>query len=205
MRRVRSAALVGSFVFLAACSGSASPSPTLGGGAPLTLPSPSSSPTASGESPSATASEGASPSGGSPAPVAIHPCQLLTNEEASQVNGATYGDGTESDMGNGGLACVWQNSSVHASVTVQIVLASGITQAEQDYATAQAQSHGFAVENLSGIGDAAAIARAPAVVNTGGIYVRRGDTVFDVVYLMGTAPSDDQLKAAATTIIGELP
>ena len=204
MRRVRSAALVGSFLLLAACSGSASPSLPQGGGAPLTVPSASTSPSPSAESPSASASESA-PASASTAPTAVKPCHLLTNDQASQVNGVTYGDGTEHQLEHGLMQCTWANTSVHASVVVQVVLASGVTQAEADYAAAQAQNNGFAVERLTGFGDDAAIARAPSNIKTGGIYVRKGDTVFDVVYLAGTAPSDDQLKAAATTILGELP
>ena len=42
-------------------------------------------------------------------------------------------------------------------------------------------------------------------VITGGIYVRDGSTFFDVVYLNGTVPTDDQLKYYATLILGELP
>jgi Protein of unknown function (DUF3558) len=203
MGRVRSAGLVGSLLLVAACSGSATPSPSGGGGVPLVLPS--SSPSASAlESPSASAS--APPSGGSAIPTSTDPCQLLTNDQAGQVNGETYGDGVGHTVKGVFKLCVWQNTSAHSSVTVELVVAPGVTQAEQDYAEAQALNHGFSVENLTDVGDAAAIARAPAnIVKTGGIYVRKGVTFFDVVYLSGTVPTDDQLKATANIILPELP
>jgi len=206
MRRVLSAALVGSFVFLAACSGSASPSLPLGSGAPLTLPSASPSPSASAESPSASASESPPPSGATAIPTAINPCDLLTSDQAGTVNGVAYGTGVEHDLKNNFKECVWQNSSAHASVVVQFVVAPSVTTAEADYAAAQAQAHGFSVERLTGVGDDAAIARAPAgTVDTGGIYVRKGVSFFDVVYLAGKVPPDDQLTATANIIVGELP
>ena len=202
MGRVRSAVLACSVCLLAACSGGATPSLPSGtnGGVVLTPPS-----TAPSESPSASASESAALSGSaSTVPTSIDPCQLLTNDQAGMVNGETYGNGVGHASGNFKL-CVWQNTSAHASVTVELVVTAGDTQAEQDYALAQAQNHGFAVEQLTGVGDAAVIARAPNLVKTGGIYVRKGATFFDVVYLNGTVPTDDQLTADANIILPELP
>src|SRR6185295_12443692 len=40
--------------------------------------------------------------GGSSSPMALDPCQLLTTEEVSAVNGIAYGAGVAHDMSNGG-------------------------------------------------------------------------------------------------------
>ena len=59
---------------------------------------------------------------------------------------------------------------------------------------------------MTDFADEAAIVRASgAGLTTGGIYAREGSTFFDVVYLNGTIPSDDQLKGSATFVLGALP
>jgi hypothetical protein len=144
--------------------------------------------------------------GGSNSPLALDPCQLLTTEQASAVNVITYAAGVSHVMGSGGVECVWQSKSPPASVTVQVAVFPSVSEAEIAYAEQTAGQNGFAVEPLTGFADDAAIARASgAGLSTGGIYVRDGSTFFDVVYLNGTAPTDDQLKGFATTILGELP
>lgn len=144
--------------------------------------------------------------GGSSSPLALDPCQLLTTEQASAVNVITYPAGVSHVMGTGGAECVWQSSSPPASVTVQLASFPSVSEAEIAYAEQTATQNGVAVEPLTGYGDDAAIARAlGGGVSTGGIYVRDGSTFFDVVYLNGTVPTDDQLKAYATMILGELP
>jgi hypothetical protein len=81
-----------------------------------------------------------------------------------------------------------------------------VSEAQIAFAEAQAQVIGAQIEKLSGFADDAAIARASgAGLSTGGIYVRDGSTFFDVVYLNGTVPTDDQLKGYATIILGNLP
>jgi hypothetical protein len=173
-------------------------------------PSAATSPTPSASATAATSSNSPTPLGGGPSgsgvPVAIDPCSLLTNDQATAVNGVTYGDGVAHDMDNGGRECVWQSKSPAASVVVQIGQFPSVSEAQIAFGQAQAELAGAQVETLTGFADDAAIGRgAAAGLATGGIYVREGSTLFDVIYHQGTVPPDDQLKYFATLILGELP
>jgi hypothetical protein len=102
--------------------------------------------------------------------------------------------------------CVWQSATAQASLTVQVANWPNATTAETAYAAAVAAMQGFSVEDVAGFADACKIVRAPAgTISTGGIYVRKGATFFDVVYLAGSAPSDSALQQAATLVLGGLP
>jgi hypothetical protein len=129
---------------------------------------------------------------------------LLTDEQASAVNLVTYGPGQPEPLGPA-VECVWQSSAPKASVTVQVAVLSNVAEAQAAYAEALA-SQDFAVKDVPNFGDKAAIARASAAgVLTGGIYVREGSIVFDVVYLNGTPPSDGLLTMTAYLVLGRLP
>jgi hypothetical protein len=191
-------------------TGSPAPTSTASASPPLTIPTlqptvattPSATP-----SPSAAATASPTPlggTGGSGSPLPIDPCSLLTTDQASAINGVSYAAGVSHVMGTGSVECVWQSNSPHASVVVQVAILPSVSEAEVAYAEAQAQLQGATVEKLSGFADEAAIVRSSAA-QTGGIYARDGSTFFDVVYLNGTVPSDDQLKYAATLVLGALP
>jgi hypothetical protein len=172
------------------------PLPTL-----TTAPTPTLAPP---PTPSPTASPSVGP-GGSATPTAIDPCTLLTTDEASAVNGVNYPAGTSHALENGAVECVWQTSSPPASVTVQLAILPTATEAQIAYTMAVAATK-VQVETLSGFADDAAIARVSTHgLSTGGIYVHDGVTFFDVVYVEGTVPTDDQLKYAATLVLGSLP
>jgi hypothetical protein len=102
------------------------------------------------------------------------------------------------------VECVWQSSSPHASITVQVAFLPNVSEAQAAYAEAVA-SQNFAVKDVPNFADKAAIVRAPGIANTGGIYVREGSLFFDVVYVRGAAPTDGQLKLAAEIVLGGLP
>jgi hypothetical protein len=109
-------------------------------------------------------------------------------------------------MGNGGVECVWQSSSPPASVTVQVIVAPSVTDAEVAWAKNQAELNGFTIVQVPGVADDAVIAGSSgAGLSTGGIYVRNGATFFDIVYLNGAVPTDQQLKDLATMVLGEMP
>jgi hypothetical protein len=184
---------------LAACtSGSGATSPPT---QPPATPAPTATAPTASPSPPPAATPGASGT-----PIAIDPCSLLTNDQASAVNGVTYGDGVAHDMENGGVECVWQSASAKASVTVQVVSAGNATKADADYVQALAALQGFATNDIPGVGDKAVIARASVgKLHTGGIYVRAGSVFYDVVYLQGKVPNDGVLKLAATLVLGALP
>lgn len=200
-------ALVALAFVLGACSGgtattAATGTPVTGGGASATVstPAPTATPVAT-----PTASASASPFAG-PLPSGFNPCTLLTDAQASAVNSVTYGPGTVHGLNNGSLECVWQSKSPSASVVVQIAIWPSATAADAAYTETLAALQGFSVTEIPNFADKAAIARAPAgTVSTGGIYVKDGILWFDVVYLRGTAPSNDLLKGTATFVLGNLP
>jgi len=115
----------------------------------------------------------------------------------------TYGDGVASTVPPALVECVWQSSSPHASITVQVAALPNVSEAQVAYQEAVASQH-FAVTDVPNFADKAAIVRAPSA-STGGIYVREGRLFYDVVYLNGTTPTDDELKLAATIVLGGLP
>jgi hypothetical protein len=134
--------------------------------------------------------------------MALDPCALLTNDQANAVNGGSYGDGVRHDLGPSAI-CIRLSTSPKASLTVSVSSGTDAIVAAK-YAALKASLKDYALTDVAGIGDAAFIGR-DATPLTGGIYVRSGGTFFYVVYLEGTAPSDDSLKATANIVLGELP
>jgi hypothetical protein len=129
----------------------------------------------------------------------------LTTKQASDVNKVSYPAGVAHAHLGSGVECVWQTKT--ASVVVQVVVAPNTEDAAAAYAEAAALAHGFQVTEVPNFADKAAIARAPVFngLSTGGIYVRDGTTFFDIVYVRGTVPTDNELKFAATLVLGNLP
>lgn len=211
-RTARGAVAVLTAVLVAACSGGGSSSPSVTQSGPSVqlgstlVPS---TPTPAQTAPSSPTARPSSTSGIGPLPPNFDPCTLLTASEASQVNGVTYGAGVAHTL-NGLIECVWQSDSAHASVTVQVLYAPGISEAQIAYTEAQAAFKGASVTKLppppQGTFDEAAIARVTILDHsTGGIYVRQESTFFDVVYVAGTAPSDGQLVVSALLVLGSIP
>ena len=165
---------------------------------------PGASPTGLGLPPAPAASPG--PSSSAPAasssPTALDPCAFLTNDQADAVNGGSYGDGVNHPLGPSAI-CVRLSTSPKASLTVSTSSGTDAIIAAK-FGAFKASLKNYGVTDVAGIGDAAFIGRSTTPL-TGGIYVRRGGTFFYVVYLGGTAPSDDSLKATANIVLGELP
>jgi len=200
-------ALVALAFVLGACSGGtattgATGTPVTGGGASASAPSPT--PTATATS---TPTAVPSPSGSAALaslPPGFNACTLLTSDQVSAINASTYPAGVNHVLNGGFIECVWQTPTPPSSITLQVLATSGDTSAQEAYANAEAEVHGFSVVTVPNVGDEAQIARAPGV-NTGGIYVRRGNIFFDVVYLNGTGATDAALVLAATQVLGNLP
>jgi hypothetical protein len=207
-----------------ACSGT--PAATSSGAAPTAPPSTASAPPATPTqaaaaptaTPASTPTQGtAAPSGGLPTAAATQfagdPCSLLSDADASAVNGVTYGAGTVNTVPGGLVECARQSASPPASLVVQVLIAPSVTDADKAYVLAQAALNGIStapVPSLTAavpsLADQAVIARASAgPYSTGGIYVQRGGTFFDVVYAGGTTPTDAALIQAATLVLGALP
>ena len=199
-------ALVALALVLGACSGTATGTPVTGtpvtgGGASATVstPAPTATPTPTPvPSPSGSA-------GLAPLPSGFSACTLLTDAQASAVNGSSYPPGVNSVVNGGFIQCVWQTATPPSSVTVQVLSTSGDTSAQEAYTKAEAAAHGFILTPVANFADEAEIARAPGTVLAGGIYVREGSIFFDVVYVGGTPPSDALLKGTATFVLGNLP
>ncbi len=191
-------------VLLAACSASVAPTTSPPSGQATTGPSagssfaPSAGPVTSPVAPSSPAAGAGSPGPGESAGD-IDPCSLLTPADLTRLNGETYGPGVSHTSAKARL-CVWQNSS--GSMTIE--LAEG---GADRYAAGKAslQSEGFSLKDIPTVADAAFIARHASPSSTGGIYVQDGDTLFNIVYLHGTVPTDGQLTVAALEVVGQLP
>ena len=206
MGRRAAGVLVVATLLVAACTVSVATVPPVTGQAsnavngPSPSPAPSLVPVAS-PSPSLAGGGGPSPEG-SPT---FNACKLLTNGEATAVNGGGYGDGVDHVVGAAQL-CVWQSASNHSSLTVEVFVDPTAAFAEARFAALKGSLAKFHPADVSGVGDMAFIARSPSATTvSGGIYVLDGSKVFDVVYLGGSVPVDATLKLAASLALPGLP
>ena len=197
--------LVVATLIVAACTGSVATVPPVTGQAsnavngPSPSPAPSLVPVAS-PSPSLAGGGGPSPEG-SPT---FNACKLLTNAQATAINGGGYGDGVDHVVGSGQI-CVWQSASNHSSLTVELFVDPTAAFAQARFAALKNSLAKFHPADVSGVGDQAFIARSPSATSvSGGIYVLDGSKVFDVVYLGGSVPVDATLKLAAILVFGAL-
>ena len=202
--RIGVALAVGALL-VAACTSSVATAPPVNGQASNAVNGPSPSPAPSlapAASPSSSPAGGGGPSPtGSPT---FNACKLLTNGEATAVNGGGYGDGVDHVVGAAQL-CVWQSASNHSSLTVEVFVDPTAAFAQARFAALKGSLAKFHPADVSGVGDLAFIARSPSATSvSGGIYVLDGSKVFDVVYLGGSVPVDATLKIAAILVFGAL-
>jgi len=203
--RIGGALLIGA-VLLAACTGSVATAPPVNGqasgGASTATASPApSAPPAASPSPSLAGGSGPSPEGSAPA---LDACKLLSNAQATSVNGGGYGDGAGHSVGPGHI-CVWQSASAHSSLTVELFIDPTPAVAQARFAALKGSLATYHPADVAGVGDLAFIARGPSATTvTGGIYVLDGSKVFDIVYLQGSAPVDARLKIVALLVLGAL-
>ena len=229
MGRLRSGSLAASLVLLlAACSGSTSPS---SGGAASGSPGPASAPPSvvasslPSAAPSTSVAPSASTSASPPAseepslpsavPTKVDPCQLVTQDEASTLAGATLPPGKGSTFENNGRICAY--GSTAATFTVEVTQA--LDQATVDVAKQQvlkqlqsAAGKGVKETQLSGIGDDAALITFSTKINGAdlngvAIYLLKG-TYFVVLSDLGFAhpvATGDAMQAQAQTVVGRLP
>jgi hypothetical protein len=203
--RIAGALLVGALLVAACTGGAATTQPLTGqasGGVTAASPSalPSSAPAASA-SPSPAGGGGQSPQ---PSLPAINACNLLTNAQATAVNGGGYGDGVDNIVAKGQI-CVRQSASAHSSLTVELFVEATPAAALVRYAALRGSLAAYNPTPVSGVGTQAFIARSPnATIVTGGIYVLDGSNIFDIVYLQGSVPVDATLKLAALLASGAL-
>jgi hypothetical protein len=227
MRLATRALLLAATVLAAGCGGGPAPSTSpsapppsvalaaAGTSSPSAQPSPVPSAVPSA---SASAAESAAPSAApaaSPGSGVLDPCSLLTADEASQVNGASYGAGVAHPLqasafpglettAPASAECVWQQPG-HASVTLQVVADASPAAASARLGALKSGLKTFAISDLASFADGAFIARTTSSLSTGGIYVVTGSTLFDIVYLQGSAPDDAALQHWAILVLGSLP
>jgi hypothetical protein len=194
---------------LAACSTSSTPqdkSAQAVGGPVVAATTQSPAPTAT------TASPTSLPSG----PVGandVDPCQLVTQQEASALTGASFGPGEEEKDSGNAKRCVYgaQTKNVFEVITAEAATAAEAQQ-YKNAILAQAQQELGSVVNLhavSGIGDAAEQISGSlhGLVNVAGIYVLKGTFGFALVDLVTghAAPGESAMQTQAQTVVGRLP
>ena len=172
-------------------------------------------------SPSASPTPTASPTG-SASPTNLDPCQLVTQDEASSLAGATFGPGKEESTG-GGKECVYGSQTTNV-MDIIVAQAPDAATAQADYAQAQGDAQttiasqlppGISAKlntaNTEGIGDkAATITGAASVqgqtISFTGIYVLSGATFFTIgdLVLAKPAPTVSAIQDQARTTLGRI-
>jgi hypothetical protein len=177
-----------------------------GCGSTTSTPSPTVSPHGGGGTPSTPTPTSGGGGGSTLPPTTINPCTLLSDEQASTLTGATYGDGKEDAAGPDGHLCVWSDDASHSSVTVGVISAPSQAIAQQAFALAKGDQSGFAFTSVTNLADQAYIARkSESTTDLSGLYAIDGSTYFFVATLGGTSPTDGALRVAALLVLGGLP
>jgi hypothetical protein len=168
-------------------------------------PASSSAPASPTPTPTPTASAPASPSP-SASPTNLDPCQLVTQDEASTLAGATFGPGKEETTPGGGKECVYGAQTTNV-MDIIVAQATDSATAQADWATEQAQAQtliatrlpagvhvNLDTSNVADIGDkAATVTGSTAIlgkpISFTAIYVVSGATFFTIGDLvLGTTP-----------------
>ncbi len=212
-------------VLLAACS-----SPTA---APTNPPQPTTQPTAASSTFAPSPTELPSPTASTPSPTAteaatslpqksgstsLDPCELLDQNEASKLTGASFGAGVEKTLSGSAKMCTYGADTANV-LTVEVAQAPDVATAEayqasflNDIKTGLAQFGDvpLQVTQISDFGNGAISATlGQNVINvTGSAFAFRKNTIFfgfsDLV-LGGTAPTPEAMRAEAAFVLGELP
>jgi hypothetical protein len=185
---------------------------------PLPPPAPASS---ASPTPSPSTTAPASPTG-SASPVNLDPCQLVTQDEASTIAGATFGAGKEETTDGGGKICVYgaQTTNVFTVEVAQTDPASASAEWTQELAKTEATIESnlpagvhvnFDASNTAGIGDEAAVLTGTETllgkpINFSGIYVLSGGTFFLIGDLVvgHAAPAVSAMEDQARTVLGRI-
>lgn len=199
----KKALMLTALLMLAACGGSsesASNSPGPSGSAPAQL------------TPSSSASSNAN----------LDPCQLVTQQEASQLAGASFAAGKEETISNGAKMCTYGAQTLNVfMVEVAVAPDAATAQAQwaQEEAQAQANLQQFVAQaggnvtlnaadiTLSGADKAAAATSTATIsgqtISISAIYVLKGAVffMFSDLVLGKTAPTTAQMQAQAAIVL----
>lgn len=194
---------------LAACS-----SP----GKPSANPTPVSNPTTATPTGTAPATAPAPVATGSKPTTTLDPCLLMTQQEASQLTGESFGPGKEG--GGGGVAprsCIYGAQTKNVFIVI-VVQGSSVQQVQtmRNAMLAQIRSSGsgtLPLTTVPGVGDNAQAVYGTILAGNGGsldasgIYVLKGTIAFALVdeTSIGGRPSTAALAAQAKTVLGRLP
>ncbi len=176
---------------LTACSGSSSPTASkttvAASNASSNSPITRAAPTATTGAPIVQAS--------SPAALPSNACQLLTDQEASKLAGATV-TGQPGPQGTAARLCMYRGThevTLTATAYADVAAAHG-------YIEALLTSLKGLPSKVPGVGDET---YQYAAANAGGFGARRG-TIVILVIATGSAPSADALTSAAKSVVGRL-
>lgn len=182
---------------LVACGSSATTAPATGGGVATTAPVVTAAPSTVAPTDTPAASSTSQPSGTS----AFNACSLLTDAEATALTTVSDGPG-HAITDQGVFECQWGPAAGFLDLAVN--LEPDAANAKALYSARQTYWRTASPAQVPNLADMAFIARL-LQARTGAIDVLHGTTFFELSFLNGTAPSDAQLKAAATLVTGRLP
>lgn len=186
---------------LTACSSSAKPTAGPTPAATPTTAAPTTAPaTAPAPSPTATAS------------TTLDPCQLVTQQEASQVTGASFGPGKLEVDSPASRRCIY-GYQTHNVYEVIVLQATSVEQAQAEKAQLLAQLGGkLPLTPVPGLADDAQAIRTSLSVkggtlNISALYVLQGTVGFALVDETNSSsyPTTADLVTQATTVLSRLP
>ena len=154
-------------------------------------------------------------------PTDIDPCQVITADEAGQLAGATFTAGQEEETSGHSRICTYGANTTNVfmvlvAIAPDVATAKAAEKAAEQDLKDNAQSFGvpFNVTKLPGFADQtdAVILDGSAslggeTVSGRGMYLLRGTTFvgFSDLVVGKPAPSADDMKAEATTVLGRVP
>ena len=155
--------------------------------------------------------------------VAVDPCAVYPQSEASTLSGVALQAGTPQTYDQGGKGCFYSGGTEGVtSISIAEATSSSDANAVWDQEKARAQQAlqqnlpsgvqlTATLTDVTGVGDKASVASfsgsiGPVTLSGSAIYVLKGATFFgvSVVRLNGTAPGADALEAEARTILGRV-
>ena len=157
---------------------------------------------------------------GTAVPTALDPCQLITQQEASTLAGASYGPGLEGTLSGNGKTCVYGSETKNVFF-IEVIQAPDVATANAGEASYIAEVNaninklakaGLNVSQVPSYADGAITGQFSTSISgvsfSGIAFAFRKGTVFfgfsDIV--VGTpAPSLDQMKLMGNTVLGRLP
>jgi hypothetical protein len=207
----------------AACTTGTAATPSLAVPSAVAV-APSGEPSATTQSsePSASSSPEEASAEPTAVPTALDPCQLLTQDEASQLAGVSFGPGKEDTNGKNTKLCTYGGNTKNV-LTVVVAQAPDVATAKAQEAKAkqdiedQAQSFGVGkvkTTELPGFATDTDAVLIDGTADVGGqtlggraLYLLKGATFFGFsdLALNQEPPSDDAIKAQAMTSLGRIP